>query len=132
MDKQETAFKAWLNTILLPATSDQDGDGGQAALASRRLTAKMRGLLWRIYQRDEQFRDVMLRVEQRVEGGHLRIRDEVGGQRLGWGNQYPARVRRRNCPVLLKGFRESPSLPGNAQTWHIVWRGALVSRWNES
>ncbi|GAB4814747.1 hypothetical protein N2152v2_001793 [Parachlorella kessleri] len=76
MDKQETAFKAWLNTILLPATSDQQGDGGQAALASRRLTAKMRGLLWRIYQRDEQFRDVMLRVEQRVEGGHLRIRDE--------------------------------------------------------
>jgi hypothetical protein len=76
-DKQETAFKAWLNMILLPATADHS-DGGRAALASRRLTAKMRGLLWRIYQRDEQFRDVMLRVEQRVMDGQLRMKDEVG------------------------------------------------------
>lgn len=76
------AFKAWLNTILLPAAADS-AEVGQHALASRRLTAKVRGLLWRIYQRDEQFRDVMLRVEQRVLGGQLKMRDEVGSQ--GWG-----------------------------------------------
>ena len=85
MDKQEAAFKAWLNTILLPEPaaggSGSSGGGRQGgALASRRLAAKVRGLLWRIYQRDEQFRDAMLRVEERVMGGALRMRDEVGGR----------------------------------------------------
>lgn len=76
MDKQELAFKAWLNTILLPAAAEQAGSG-QHALASRRLAARVRGQLWCIYQRDEQFRDTMLRVEERVLAGGLRMRDEV-------------------------------------------------------
>lgn len=59
MDKQEAAFKAWLNAVLVPAPADADagGEGGGAAhrgLASRRLTARLRGLLWQLYSQDQE------------------------------------------------------------------------------
>jgi hypothetical protein len=62
MDKQEAAFKGWLNTVLAPsaeaeaeAGANGGGDAGQpAALASRRLVARLRGLLWQLYSQDQQ------------------------------------------------------------------------------
>ena len=53
MDKQERAFKEWLNTTLLPVAADP-ADVAHAALSSRRLAARVRGLLWRIYSRDSE------------------------------------------------------------------------------
>lgn len=127
MDKQEAAFRAWLNTVLAPAPADVDGssEGNSTAshrgLASRRLTARLRGLLWQLYSQDQElvrcvtwlvlwngralarckavakhpeplpwgliFRpfppqscccSVMLKVEQRIDSGQLKLRDEVG------------------------------------------------------
>ncbi len=60
MDKQEAAFQAWLNTVLAPAPVDVDGGseggdaGGHRGLASRRLTARLRGLLWQLYSQDQE------------------------------------------------------------------------------
>ena len=55
MDRQEAAFQAWLNTSLLPAADGSgDGDGGgEGGLASRRLAARLRGLLWQLYSQDQ-------------------------------------------------------------------------------
>lgn len=52
MDKQEAAFAAWLNSMLVPASSAEEGAASQA-LAARRLTAKVRGLLWHLYSADK-------------------------------------------------------------------------------
>ena len=60
MDKQEAAFRAWLNTVLAPAPADVDGSSegsstaGHRGLASRRLTARLRGLLWQLYSQDQE------------------------------------------------------------------------------
>ena len=58
MDRQEAAFQAWLNASLLPAadgSSDGDGgsEGGLGGMASRRLAARLRGLLWQLYSQDQ-------------------------------------------------------------------------------
>ena len=70
MDKQEAAFKAWLTAVLVPPPVDADGssEGGAAAghcgLASRRLTARLRGLLWQLYSQDQE----LVRCVQRLPG----------------------------------------------------------------
>ena len=75
MQREEAALQAWLNSLLAPV---KDGVvAQQAALAGRRLTARMRGLLWHLYSRDAELAAVMMRVEARIDSGHLRIRDEV-------------------------------------------------------
>ena len=125
MDKQEAAFKGWLNAVLVPAAAEGgESDEGAAAqlhaLASRRLVARLRGLLWQLYSQDAELirlggkcvsgvacgleldlhaschpppihqcrlpacaayppaRSVMLKVEQRINSGQMRMRDEVG------------------------------------------------------
>lgn len=47
------APKEWVNATLLPVAADP-ADVGHAALASRRLAARVRGLLWRIYSQDSE------------------------------------------------------------------------------
>jgi abnormal spindle-like microcephaly-associated protein len=75
VQREEAALQAWLNSLLAPV---KDGIvAQQAALAGRRLTARMRGLLWHLYSRDAELTAVMMRVEARIDSGHLRIRDEV-------------------------------------------------------
>lgn len=54
MDKQESAFKAWLNAVLQPGTMSRDVECSHGALASRRLVARLRGLLWQIYSQDQE------------------------------------------------------------------------------
>jgi hypothetical protein len=59
MDKQEAAFKGWLNAVLVPAAAaGSDGDGVHTsvqpqALAARRLVSRLRGLLWQLYSQDQ-------------------------------------------------------------------------------
>ena len=73
--REEAALQAWLNSLLAPV---KDGVvAQQAALAGRRIMARMRGLLWHLYSRDAELATAMMRVEGRVDSGHLRIRDEV-------------------------------------------------------
>jgi len=73
--REEAALQAWLNSLLAPV---RDGVmAQQAALAGRRVTARMRGLLWHLYSRDAELATAMMRVEGRIDSGHLRIRDEV-------------------------------------------------------
>jgi abnormal spindle-like microcephaly-associated protein len=60
MDKQEAAFKAWLNAALVPAGADggssssSEGPPAPGGLASRRLVARLRGLLWQLYSQDQE------------------------------------------------------------------------------
>lgn len=79
MEKQEAAFAAWLNSLLVPASSAEEGAASQA-LAARRLTAKVRGLLWHLYSADKDIISTMLKVEKHVDAGQLRLKDEVSLQ----------------------------------------------------
>lgn len=76
MEKQERAFTAWLNEVLVPAEPCGE-DPSAGALAAKRLAAQMRGLLWRIYSADEELIGVAMRTEARINGGFLKLRDEV-------------------------------------------------------
>ena len=51
MDRQEAALRGWLNEVLAPAAPG-GGEGGGGGLASRRLVARLRGMLWQLYARD--------------------------------------------------------------------------------
>ena len=76
MEKQEAAFAAWLNYVLVPAKS-AEGEAASQALAARRLAAKARGLLWNLYSADKEVISIMLKVEKHIEAGQLRLKDEV-------------------------------------------------------
>ena len=74
MDKQETAFTIWANSVLQP---DEEQVVLADDLASKRLAARVRALLWRLYSEDEGVISVMLRLEKRINEGLLRTRNEV-------------------------------------------------------
>ena len=76
MEKQEAAFSAWLNSILVPAKTDEEGPDSQA-LAARRVAARVRGLLWHLYSADKEVITSMLKVEKHIDAGQLRLKDEV-------------------------------------------------------
>ena len=76
VEKQEAAFAAWLNSVLVPASSAEEGAASQA-LAARRLAAKVRGLLWHLYSADSDVISTMLKVEKHIDAGKLRLKDEV-------------------------------------------------------
>jgi hypothetical protein len=80
VEKQEAPFTAWLNSVLVPPGLDPTGEGLRA-LSSRRMTARVRGLLWGLYSQDAELRGTMKKVEQRIEEGKIRIKEEVRG---GW------------------------------------------------
>ena len=73
MEKQEKACTVWLNSLLQPAADATFGDN----LATKRLAAKLRALLWKLYSEDEGVISVMLRLEKRIDDGFLRLREEV-------------------------------------------------------
>lgn len=73
MDRQEAAFASWINATLAPPLAH----GGTPS--ARRLRATLRAALWARYSRCAVLRDVMLRVEARVDGGQLRFANEVRG-----------------------------------------------------
>ncbi|KAA6419435.1 MAG: abnormal spindle-like microcephaly-associated protein [Trebouxia sp. A1-2] len=75
IEKQEGAFLAWLNSVLVPAKATEEGPAGQA-LAARRLAAKVRGLLWHLYSADTDVIASMLKVEKHIDAGQLRLKDE--------------------------------------------------------
>jgi hypothetical protein len=81
MQKQDRAFTGWLNHMLRPYTPDYlraaMEDESSAALTDLRLLARAQGLLLSFYRSSESLRDVMLRVEARIDEGRLQMRDEV-------------------------------------------------------
>ncbi len=74
MEKQEKAFTTWLNSMLTPQPMEAEDDPG---LAAQRLEARVRGQIWHLYCADADIIDVVTRLEQRVDKGFLRLRDEV-------------------------------------------------------
>jgi len=76
IEKQEAAFSAWLNSVLVPAKAIEEGPARQAR-AARRLAAKVRGLLWHLYSADRDVIASMLKVEKHIDAGQLRLKDEV-------------------------------------------------------
>ena len=74
MDKQEKAFTIWANSVL---KLEDERVVIAIDLASKRLGARVRALLWRLYSEDEGVITVMLRLEQRINEGLLRTRNEV-------------------------------------------------------
>jgi hypothetical protein len=77
LDRQEACLAAWMNAVLCPARGGER-DGPAAA----RLTARARGLLWRVYWRDAELREGMARVEQRIDAGQLKLRQPVSRARV--------------------------------------------------
>ncbi|DBB17480.1 TPA: hypothetical protein ACH3X3_014500 [Trebouxia sp. C0006] len=75
IEKQEAAFSAWLNSVLVPAKATEEGLASQA-LAACRLAAKVRGLLWHLYSADTDVIASMLKVEKHIDAGQLRLKDE--------------------------------------------------------
>lgn len=53
MDKQEVAFKSWLNAVLQPTSTSGESERLHGGLALRRLVARLRGLLWQLYSQDQ-------------------------------------------------------------------------------
>lgn len=80
MQKQEAALQVWLNSMLAPVKADVLAH--EQALAGRRLTARVRGLLWRLYSQDAGLVATMIRVEARVESGKFRLKEEVWTSQL--------------------------------------------------
>lgn len=74
MEKQEAAFMVWLNHVLAPG---HEQAASREDLASLRVEARARGLLWRLYTEDAGVIAVMVRLERRIDDGFLRMRDAV-------------------------------------------------------
>jgi len=80
MEKQEKALKVWANSVLQPL----DGHLLLAdSLADKRMAARVRALLWRLYSEDQGVISTMVRLEGRIDGGHLRLKNEVGLDKRG-------------------------------------------------
>jgi abnormal spindle-like microcephaly-associated protein len=87
------------------STGEEDGTtavagSSSSSRAAYRLAAKMRGRLWKIYTQDTELRDVMLRVEQRLDRGQLKA---------------------KNAEAALSGVRESSSVRKSLAAFHPVW-----------
>lgn len=63
-----SVLQEWVNATLLPVAADPS-DVGHTALASRRLAARVRGLLWRIYSQDSELIRCGLRAAVASGGG---------------------------------------------------------------
>ena len=73
MEPQERAFTAWLNNVLDPPGDDAT----RGSMAVQRSTARVRGLLYRLYSQDEGVIATMARLEQHIDDGFLCMRDPV-------------------------------------------------------
>ena len=76
MEKQEKAFTVWANSVLRPL--DVDLLQTHTSLSDGRMAARVRAMLWRLYSEDEGVISTMVRLEERIDGGHLRLKHEVG------------------------------------------------------
>ncbi|CAL8472299.1 g11841 [Coccomyxa elongata] len=76
LEKQEKAFRVWLNAALAPPPpgDPEGGDGG--GLAATRLEARVRGALWHLYCGDPDVIHIMTRIEKRIDEGFLRLKPE--------------------------------------------------------
>ena len=87
VEQQERAFTNWLNITIIPTSANHPHSHAAAAAAvttadsrqRRHAHAAARGRLWQLYSRDLEVRDVILRVEQHVDGGRLRLRGAGDG-----------------------------------------------------
>ena len=68
-------MQVWLNSVLAPVKAGELAH--EQALAGRRLTARVRGLLWRLYSQDAGLVATMMRVEARIESGQFRLKEEA-------------------------------------------------------
>lgn len=74
MEKQERAFTVWLNSVLQPT---DESPAGNEDLAAKRMAARVRAALWRLYTEDAGVISVMLRLERHIDAGFLKMKDEV-------------------------------------------------------
>lgn len=75
MQKQERSFTNWLNSLLSPSPATEIG--ADASLQAKRVAAQMKGLVWHLYTGNSEVATVMLKLEQRIDSGLLRFKDEV-------------------------------------------------------
>lgn len=115
MEKQEKAFTAWLNHLLTPqplldaAPEDGCGDPG---LAARRLEARTRGLIWHLYCTDPSVINVMTLLEQRIDKGFLRLKDEVGRSSGSGAGHLPGPEHQTSrCTEDASGIHSSMTAP---------------------
>lgn len=75
MQKQERSFTSWLNSLLSPSSATEVG--ADASLQAKRVAAQMKGRVWHLYTENSDVATVMLKLEQRIDSGLLRFKDEV-------------------------------------------------------
>jgi len=90
LDRQEASLCLWLNSMI---SMEEDGTAVAAA-------ARMRGRLWKIYSQDTELRDGMLRVEQRIDSGQLKV---------------------KSAEAALGGVKESASIEKALAAFHPLW-----------
>lgn len=77
MQKQETAYTAWLNHILVPqSTGDECQDASEEALSLKWKIAQLKGVLVRTCRTDGVLKIAMGKVEAHIDKGHMRLHGE--------------------------------------------------------
>eukprot|EP00210_Caulerpa_lentillifera_P009695 g9250.t1 len=73
VEKKERAYKAWLNYVFSPTDTTN-----LSSLNSKRLFAKIRGCVAKVYHKDEMLQAAMLKVEASISTGLLKLLTESG------------------------------------------------------
>lgn len=72
IEKKQRAYQAWLSHVLSPKSS-----ADAASLNSKRLFAKVRGCVAKVYHKDPSVQSAMLKVEASIQNGRLKLLTDV-------------------------------------------------------
>ena len=72
IEKKQRAYQEWLTYVLSPANATSG-----SSLNSKRLVAKVRGCVAKVYHKDPQLQAAMLKVESSISNGRLRLLTDV-------------------------------------------------------
>lgn len=72
VEKKERAYKAWLNYVFSPRDTSN-----LSSLNSKRLFAKIRGCVAKVYHKDEMLQAAMVKVEASISSGLLKLLTDV-------------------------------------------------------
>eukprot|EP00210_Caulerpa_lentillifera_P009279 g8844.t1 len=73
VEKKERAYKAWLNYVFSPTDTSN-----LSSLNSKRLFAKIRGCVAKVYHKDEMLQAAMVKVEASISTGLLKLLTDSG------------------------------------------------------
>jgi len=72
IEKKQRAYQAWLTYIL-----SSSGSSNSTSLNSKRVLAKVRGCVAKVYHKDPAVQSAMLKVESSISNGRLKLLTDV-------------------------------------------------------